>query len=114
MSGDDDTRWPSVGPKATRARPSDGSRDAGLTAVSGAAGVSSVAGVTPRAGYCYCTCRDCFEITIGRLGEAFCWECEESGCPDYYGINGLSQECQVEREVEPLVPDGALDHRGRP
>ena len=51
-------------------------------------------------GYVHCACRDCFETAIGKLGEAFCHACEDAGCPDYQGITGMTQECQVEPELE--------------
>ena len=50
------------------------------------------------AGYVYCGCRDCFEITIGAPG-TLCSECVEAGCdPDkecsapgaYGGIGGYA------------------------
>jgi hypothetical protein len=47
-----------------------------------------------REGYTYCKCRDCFEITIGKYGNTFCSECIDAGCPDYQGVEGMSQECQ--------------------
>jgi len=31
-------------------------------------------------GYTHCACRDCFEIAIGRPGEAVCHDCVEAGC----------------------------------
>ena len=47
-------------------------------------------------GYTHCKCRDCFEITVSNdMGNPdFCTECEEAGCPDYQGVEGMSQECQ--------------------
>lgn len=34
-------------------------------------------------GYTDCACRDCFDIAIGKAGEALCNECKEAGCsPD--------------------------------
>lgn len=45
-------------------------------------------------GYVHCACRDCFETAIGKAGKAFCHACEEAGCPDYQGVEGMSQECQ--------------------
>ena len=47
-------------------------------------------------GYTDCACRDCFEIAIGIAGKAYCNACEEAGCDDYQGVEGLSQECQAE------------------
>lgn len=44
-------------------------------------------------GYQTCGCRDCGELTVGVVGE-FCEECITAGCPDYQGVDGLSQECQ--------------------
>lgn len=41
-------------------------------------------------GYCDCACRDCFEIAIGRVGEAVCLFCEEAGC------KGGDNECEAE------------------
>lgn len=76
-------------------------------------------------GYCDCACRDCFEIAIGELGEAFCNACEESGCE-------LDEECQAPgaygvdeymRDEDPDEPDDSdwttTDHKtfyqyGRP
>lgn len=46
-------------------------------------------------GYRQCACRDCFEIVIGEPG-TFCDECVDAGCPDYQGVEGMSQECQRE------------------
>jgi len=46
-------------------------------------------------GYVYCACRDCMEIVVGEPGD-FCCECIEAGCPDYQGVEGMSQECQKE------------------
>jgi hypothetical protein len=51
-------------------------------------------------GYTDCACRDCFEIAIGEPGEAFCGACELAGCEDHQGVEGMSQECQVEPEPE--------------
>jgi hypothetical protein len=48
-----------------------------------------------KSGYTPCACRDCMETAIGIPGEAFCHECEETGCPDYQGVAGMSQECQA-------------------
>jgi len=45
-------------------------------------------------GYINCSCRDCFEVTVGEGPEEFCHGCTESGCPDYQGQKGMSQECQ--------------------
>lgn len=44
-------------------------------------------------GYRDCSCRDCFELTVGTPGE-FCHGCIEAGCNQYQGVEGLSQECQ--------------------
>jgi len=44
-------------------------------------------------GYRYCWCQDCMETTIGKAGE-FCEDCIKSGCPDYQGVEGMSQECR--------------------
>ena len=44
-------------------------------------------------GYCDCACRDCFEIAIGKAGEALCNECEDAGCEA-----AQETECCVERE----------------
>jgi hypothetical protein len=67
-------------------------------------------------GYTPCACRDCMEIAIGEPGEAYCHECESAGCPEYQGVEGMSQECQCEPELEeecsmcggPLMELGAL------
>jgi len=40
-------------------------------------------------GYCPCACRDCFEIAIGKPGEALCHDCESAGCEA-----GAETECQ--------------------
>ena len=45
------------------------------------------------AGYMDCTCRDCFALIVGDSGD-YCDECIEAGCPDYQGVEGMSQECQ--------------------
>jgi hypothetical protein len=45
------------------------------------------------AGYRYCACRDCLEIIVGEEDD-FCAWCEKAGCPDYQGVEGMSQECQ--------------------
>jgi hypothetical protein len=51
-------------------------------------------------GYVSCKCRDCLEIAIASDNEgAYCHECEDAGCPDYQGVDGMSQECQVEPEL---------------
>jgi len=57
-------------------------------------------------GYCDCACRDCFEIAIGKAGEALCSECEEAGCEA-----AQETECCVERENSGTIrvlcePDG--------
>ena len=38
-------------------------------------------------GYTDCACRDCFDITVGPLGE-MCADCVEAGCDAFY------TECQ--------------------
>lgn len=43
-------------------------------------------------GYTDCACRDCFEIAIGKLGEALCAACAEADCEANNG------ECCVEPE----------------
>ena len=50
-------------------------------------------------GYKPCACRDCMEIAIGPVG-SFCHACEDAGCPDYQGVDGLPQECQVEPDFD--------------
>jgi hypothetical protein len=42
-------------------------------------------------GYCYCACRDCFEIAIRDDGEinVMCTECTEAGCEPH-----AETECQ--------------------
>lgn len=50
-------------------------------------------------GYTPCACRDCKEIAIGEPGKAYCHECEDAGCPDYQGVEGMSQECQREYDI---------------
>lgn len=47
-------------------------------------------------GYRPCACRDCMEIAIG----SYCHECEDAGCSDYQGVEGMSQECQSEHAYE--------------
>lgn len=48
-------------------------------------------------GYRACACRDCMEIAIGEgKRPAYCHACESAGCPDYQGMRGMSQECQVD------------------
>lgn len=48
-------------------------------------------------GYVSCACRDCMETAIsGDDGPAFCHDCVEAGCPDYQGVEGMSQECQAD------------------
>ena len=50
-------------------------------------------------GYVPCACRDCFEIAIGKLGEAFCHDCETANCetdheclsPSAYGVDDDDQ-----------------------
>ena len=44
-------------------------------------------------GYVYCACNNCMDIAIGEEG-SYCEDCEAAGCPDYQGIEGMSQECQ--------------------
>jgi hypothetical protein len=37
------------------------------------------------------------EIAIGEgKRPAYCHACESAGCPDYQGMRGMSQECQVD------------------
>ena len=48
-----------------------------------------------QSGYTHCKCRDCMETAIGVIGEAFCDDCIHDGCPDYQGVEGMSQECQA-------------------
>lgn len=31
-------------------------------------------------GYTSCACRDCFDIAIGKPGEALCHACKDAGC----------------------------------
>jgi hypothetical protein len=56
-------------------------------------------------GYAHCRCRDCGETIIVSDGkrhragtnkpeDAYCDGCLDSGCPDYQGVDGMSQECQ--------------------
>ena len=47
-------------------------------------------------GYTHCRCRDCFEIVVSDDMSVpdYCDECVEAGCPDYQGVEGMSQECQ--------------------
>ena len=56
-------------------------------------------------GYQYCDCRDCFELIIvtdnlrhragvGQPEDPYCDGCLEHACPDYQGVQGMSQECQ--------------------
>ena len=47
-------------------------------------------------GYTHCQCRDCFEITVSddQTKPDFCDDCTKAGCPDYQGVEGMSQECQ--------------------
>jgi len=40
-------------------------------------------------GYRHCSCRDCFELCIGKPG-AMCDDCESRGCD-----NTASSECQA-------------------
>lgn len=43
-----------------------------------------------------CKCRDCMELTVSDDSDHpdFCFECIDAGCPDYQGVEGMSQECQ--------------------
>lgn len=55
-------------------------------------------------GYVDCACRDCFDIAIGKVGEALCLDCEEAGCEANDG------ECQRtdaygSEEEEPGEPE---------
>jgi hypothetical protein len=43
------------------------------------------------AGYIYCACRDCFEITIGTPGE-LCDDCEQAGCYAWPGEEKEQEE----------------------
>lgn len=47
-------------------------------------------------GYTHCRCRDCFETVVSNdmSKPDYCHECEEAGCPDYQGVEGMSQECK--------------------
>lgn len=56
----------------------------------------------PQSGYVLCKCRYCMETAIADDMErgAFCGACVKAGCPDYQGVAGMSQECQVEPECE--------------
>lgn len=47
-------------------------------------------------GYTHCRCRDCFETVVSddMSDPDYCDECKEAGCPDYQGVEGMSQECQ--------------------
>lgn len=49
-------------------------------------------------GYTHCKCRDCFETVVSNDMDNpdFCSGCEEAGCPDYQGVEGMSQECQCD------------------
>ena len=33
-----------------------------------------------RSGYVHCACRDCFELTIGRINMELCDLCSRAGC----------------------------------
>ncbi len=55
-------------------------------------------GCSETGGYTHCACRDCFDIAIGKAGEAMCLECKEAGCsagdqecqrPDAYGVGEM-------------------------
>jgi hypothetical protein len=63
------------------------------------------------AGYVYCRCRDCFELAIepADVAGAYCWACEDAGCPAHQGQPGVSQDCQRpdaygQAEEEPSTP----------
>jgi hypothetical protein len=54
----------------------------------------------PKSGYTDCACRDCFDVAIGKAGEALCSDCEAAGCeanngecqrPDAYGVEDDSR-----------------------
>ncbi len=50
-------------------------------------------------GYCSCACFECFEIAIGKRGEALCWECKEAGCEPTVPSEGgdtSAMHCQVD------------------
>jgi len=50
-------------------------------------------------GYCDCACRDCFEIAIGKAGEALCHDCETAGCEPNNGA--CSVEPTIDDEEQP-------------
>lgn len=60
--------------------------------------------LNPEAGYVYCDCRDCFEITISKretYSFDYCDGCEAAGCeqgaeckrPDAYGADEVCPLC---------------------
>lgn len=56
------------------------------------------------AGYVHCHCRDCFDLLVGDPGE-FCADCTDAGCPDYQGVEGMSQECKQEDAYGAASPE---------
>jgi hypothetical protein len=56
-------------------------------------------GAKEKTGYTDCACRDCFDVAIGKAGEAMCSECEAAGCSgdgecersDAYGVEDDSR-----------------------
>jgi len=62
-------------------------------------------GMSQHIGYKPCDCRDCMEIAVGP----YCLECEEAGCPDFQGVEGMSQECQCKSAYDQEEIDSGID-----
>jgi len=59
------------------------------------------------AGYTDCACDTCFEIAIGKQGEALCCLCEEAGCDPSSGL------CYVEEDSQEEIEEGLMNPYGK-
>jgi hypothetical protein len=68
----------------------------------------------PTYGYTDCSCRDCFDIAIGKAGKALCHDCDDAGCEsddgecqrdDAYGLNDACDDG---------IDNAVLDHPALP